>query len=538
MVASLLKTKSAILVGILTILGGVAGVVAEVKPHALFTENAVLQQGDPVPVWGTADPGDVVTVEFAGQKKTATVDADGRWLVKLDPMKASSKPAEMLISAANPKSEIQNLKFRNILVGEVWLCSGQSNMAWPLSRTENAQPVIDAADDPLLRLFHVSTPIAEQPQRDVAARWSSCTPGSVASFSAVGYYFGRDLRKARDVPVGLIQAAVNGTPGEAWIRREVLEGEPGVKGALDRFAARVAGYPQLLAQHDAKLVEHKAAVEKAKQAGTQPPAEPPPPLDPRKHRARPSGCYNAYIAPLQPFAIKGVLWYQGEGNASFAHEYRTMLPLLIRSWRDAWDREGVQGSEASSLSRDFPFLIVQLAPIGPRLDYPVENDWAELREAQRVTSRTVPGTGLVVITDCGAEKDIHPPRKEPVGARLALAARGIAYGEPIVWSGPSFRSVRVEGDKAIVSFDHVGGGLVAKDGELTGFTIAGEDRKFFNARAIIDGQTVVASSPQVAHPVAVRFGWASFPVVNLYNREGLPASPFRTDDFPLPTAPK
>jgi sialate O-acetylesterase len=491
---------------------------AEVKPHGLFSDNAVLQQGISIPIWGTAKDGEKVTVELQGQKQ-ATTAKEGRWTVRLNPLKPGG-PFTMTIRGDN------TITITNILVGEVWLCSGQSNMAWPLSKTENAETAIAAANDPMLRLFTVSVPIADEPRRDVPGNWRACAPETVAAFSGVGYYFGRDLSKARKVPVGLIQSAVNGTPGEAWISRAALDGEPRLKGARDRFATRLEEYPRLLTQYNEALARHKDAVEKAKQEGKQPPAEPRPPLDPRKHRDRPTGCYNACIAPLQPCALKGVLWYQGEANVPFACEYRSLLPLLIRTWREAWN------------SPDLSFLIVQIAPCGQIDGGPVESAWAELREAQLLTSLHTPNTGIAVITDCGENADIHPRKKEPVGARLALAARGLAYGEKIVYSGPIYQGMKREGDKAVLSFEHTGSGLAAQGGELKGFAVAGEDRKFITAQAEIRENKVVVWSQQVAKPVAVRFGWANFPVVNLYNKEGLPASPFRTDDFPLTTALK
>lgn len=514
---SSLVSKRPHLMAILASLFMVSLAYAEVRPHALFSENAVFQQKSKVPVWGDAKDGEKVTVEFQKQK-VSTVATNGAWKIVLEPLRAGG-PFPLKISGDN------TITFTNILVGEVWVCSGQSNMAWPLSKTENAQAAIATSHDPMLRLWSSSCVPSDEPQRDVRGKWRECSPDSVAAFSAVGYYFGRDLRKALQVPVGLVHAAVNGTSAEAWISRAVLESEPRVKASLDRFAKRVEDYSPALAQYNEALAKHKDAVEKAKQEGKEPPAEPRAPIDPRKHRDRPTGCYNGLIAPLLPYAGKGVLWYQGEANVPFAHEYRALLPLLIRSWREAWGMG------------DFPFLIVQIAPCGAVSSAPTTSAWAELRDAQLLTSRTVPNTGLAVITDCGAEANIHPPNKEPVGVRLALAARSIAYGEKIVYSGPTFQSMKIESDKATLSFSNIRSGLVAKDGELKGFTIAGDDRKFVNAQAEIKNDKIVVWSSQVPRPAAVRYGWANYPVVNLYNKESLPASPFRTDDFPLSTAP-
>ncbi|MCS6859975.1 MAG: sialate O-acetylesterase [Abditibacteriales bacterium] len=485
-----------------------SAVWAEVKPHALFSDNAVLQRGVSVPVWGTAKDGEKVTVKFNGQEVSTTAK-DGKWMVRLRPLKAGG-PFTLTIQGEN------TIELKNVLVGEVWVCSGQSNMQWPVSASANPQETIANSPDAMLRLFTVPRRAADAPESDVQGNWVVCGPETVPNFSAVAYFFGRDLRKALNVPVGLISTNVGGTPAEAWTSRRVLESDPMLRGYLERHELAVKNYPQALERF-------KAAEEKAKAEGTPPPR---PPANPAQSLQRPCGLYNAMIAPLIPYAIKGVIWYQGESNVGRAYEYRTLFPAMIRNWREDWGLG------------DFPFLFVQLAPFMQIVNEPQEGAWAELREAQLLTFLKTPKTGMAVITDAGDPNDIHPKQKEPVGARLALAARAIAYGERIVYSGPIYKSMKVEGNKVVLSFDHVGGGLVAKDGDLKGFTIAGEDRKFYNAHAAIKGNTVVVWSPQVERPVAVRYGWANCPVVNLYNKEGLPASPFRTDDFPMVTAPK
>ncbi len=281
------------------------------------------------------------------------------------------------------------------------------------------------------------------------------------------------MQQSLGVPIGLISSTIGGTTAERWTRKEVLEADPVLKEIKPTQGA--------------------------------------------------SDLWNAMIAPLTKFPIRGVIWYQGESNAYAAWEYRTLLPAMIKCWRDAWGLG------------EFPFLIVQLAPFDPIVKEPVESDWAELRKAQLLTSQTVPKVGLAVITDLGDEKDIHPQRKREVGLRLALAAKALAYGQSLVYSGPIYEQMTIDGNKVILNFKHVGGGLVAKDGELTGFTIAGEDKKFYNAAAKIEGQTVVVSSDKVPNPKAVRYGWAKYSIGNLWNTEGLPASPFRTDDFPAIT---
>lgn len=492
--------------------------MAAVTPHGLISDGAVLQQNMPMPIWGTASDGERVTVQFQNQKVTTTTK-DGKWMVKLKPLRAGG-PYTMTIAGEN------TIQVQNLLVGEVWICSGQSNMEWPLSSTDNAEEHIANSKDPQLRLFVIARAASDVPQSDVKGQWQEAGPDTVPKFSAVGYFFGRDLRKARKVPVGLIQSAVGGTPAEAWTDHATLESNTEFKSILDNYAQAVANYPNALEKHKQALEKHKEAVAQAKQQGKQPPRAPGLPYGPES-LTRPSGLYNAMIHPLQPYAIRGVIWYQGESNAGRAYQYRTLFPAMIRNWRTAWG----QG--------DFPFLFVQLAPYKKIESEPQESDWAELREAQRLTMRTVPRTAMVVITDVGDENDIHPRKKEPVGARLALAARVIAYGEHITYSGPVYDAMKVEGNKIVLTFKHTGGGLMAQGGgPLKGFTIAGMDKKFVNAQAEIQGNKIVVWSSQVPHPVAVRYGWANYPVANLVNKEGLYASPFRTDDFPITTMAK
>lgn len=452
---------------------GSAGARAEVKPSNLFSDNMVLQRGREVPVWGTANDGEEVTVEINGQKAKATAK-EGKWMLRLAPLTAGG-PTTLTISSGSKRIDL-----KNVLIGEVWICSGQSNMQWPLEKTTNAEEAISAASNEKIRLFTVPRKTTPEPQSEVDGTWVTCTPETARGFSAVGYYFGKALEKALGVPVGLINTSYGGTPAEAWTSKETLSNDPALAPTL--------GY-----------------VPDVKNA----------------HRA--TGLYNAMIAPLVPYAIAGAIWYQGESNAGRAYEYHQLFPAMIQDWRSHWG----QG--------DFPFFLVQLAPFKKIKEEPGESDWAELREAQRLTTHRLPNTGMAVITDVGEEDDIHPQQKAPVGERLALAARGIAYGEEITFSGPEYRSLRIDGNKAIVQFDHVGKGLVAKDGPLTGFTIAGADGKFHKADAEIQGNEVVVTSKEVPHPVAVRFGWADYPVVNLWNADGLPATPFRTDHFPMIT---
>ncbi|MCX6898355.1 MAG: sialate O-acetylesterase [Verrucomicrobia bacterium] len=488
---------------------------AAVKPHGLFTDNAVLQQGQKVPVWGTADDGEKVTVKFCGQE-VSTVAKGGKWKVWLKPLKAGG-PFKMTICGKN------SVELKNVLIGEVWICSGQSNMQWTVRGSTDAERVIAQCKDPMVRLITIPRGGKDEPQLDLPAAqkpvlWQECAPETLPDFSSVGYFFGKHLRAALKVPVGLISSNVGGTPAEAWTSRAVLEKEfPDV---FTRHATAIKDFPQTLERYNKAITDLKKAGKEIPQAMKRVPE------NPVTSSKRPCGLYNAMIAPLLSYAIKGAIWYQGESNAGRAFEYRKLFPSMIKCWRDDWK----QG--------DFPFLFVQLAPFMKIEAEPKESGWAELREAQLLAALHVPKTAQAVITDVGDENDVHPKQKDPVGARLALAARAVAYGEKIEFSGPAYAGMKVQGNKVILSFMRLGGGLVAKGGALKGFTIAGADKKFVNAQAEIQGNQIVVCSDKVVKPVAVRYGWANFPVVNLWNKVGLPASPFRTDDFPMLTAPK
>ena len=621
---------------------------AEVTPHPLFVDHAVLQQGMKVPIWGTADPGEAVRVAMAKQTVSTTADADGKWRVYLTPMKAGG-PHTLTISGKN------QVVLTDILVGEVWLCGGQSNMERQLGPSVGQQPIenwqreVAAANYPRIRHFGVAQAKSLTPLETVKGRWEVCTPETAAHFTAVGYFFGRDLHVARHVPVGLIHASWGGTPAEAWTREAALA-------QLPDFADTPVELKQLATDPDGARRQYEARLETwfaANDPGSAPArAWTDPALDtsawktmtvpglwedagepelngvvwfrktfdlpagvadvagelhlamvddvdttwvngvkvgattgynvPRKYRVpagvlkegrnviavrvldtgggggiwgegnvglfvrrktaplavelsgpwryrigvnlqdaagppvslsgdagTPTVLWNGMIAPLVPYAMRGVIWYQGESHVRRERQYRTLFPALIADWRRAWE----QG--------DFPFLFVQIAPhreMSP-----------EIREAQLLSWQRTPNTAMVVTTDCGDPNDIHPPRKQPVGARLALAARALAYGERLEYSGPVFDSMRVKGGTATLRFTHLGGGLWAKRGPLKGFTMAGADQVFHAAQAEIRGQTVVVTSQAVPRPVAVRYGWAPVPDGNLFNQAGLPASPFRTD---------
>jgi sialate O-acetylesterase len=509
------------LVGLATALLGHGSLPAraDVRPHQLFSDNMVLQRDIKVPVWGTADEGEKVTVRFQDQK-VSTTTAHGKWMVRLENLKAGG-PFVLTIDGQN------RIEFKNVLVGEVWLCSGQSNMEWSLAESGIYGETISASTNPMLRLYTVPRNAAKKPESalkretktgiwlDCTSRWLDgangnrngqtrkgvwleCGPQTAPPFSAVAYFFGRNLQKALKVPVGLIVSSWSGTIGEAWTSLPALEANVELRGIVAAHRAAVQSYAQNKEQMQAKRL-----------------------LDPDKNQNGPSNLYNGMIAPLIPYALRGVIWYQGESNAGRAKHYQTLLPALIANWRQDWK----QGQ--------FPFLITQIAPFSkipePKLVMQESASWAEVREAQLLTSLRVPNTALAVTVDVGDEFDKHPKKKEPVGGRLALAARAVAYGEKIVYSGPVYKNMKVEGNEAILSFAHVGSGLAAKGGALKGFWIAGPDKKFVPAVAEIRGDKVVTSSRLVTYPVAVRYGWADYPVVNLWNKNGLPASPFRTD---------
>lgn len=491
----------------LVVVGGLTqSLPAAVRTAPLFSDNMVLQQGQPVPVWGWADDGETVTVQFRGQTVRTTTQ-NLKWRVDLRPLKASG-PDTFTISSASG-----TIQFTNVLVGDVWVCSGQSNMEWSMRASHEPQADIAAATNTQIRVFKVGKNRMDSPTTLINSAWEVCSPKSIEGFSAVGYYFGRDLQQARKVPVGLIGTYWGGTPAEAWMSREALEINPRYrKEILDPFPA---------ARENWRRAHEAFEKEKAEAARTGTTFTKNPPWQPWGGYE----LYNGMIAPLLPYAIRGAIWYQGESNAGRAEQYRTLFPDMIRCWRRDWGQP------------DLPFFCVQLAPFKEVKPEPAESDWAELREAQWLATQVLPNVGMAVITDVGDPKDIHPRQKQPVGERLALAARGIAYGEKIQYSGPIYRRMEIQGDRAVLHFDHVGKGLEARDGALKGFAICGPDRKFVWANADIVRNTVVVSSPQVSQPIAVRYGWADCPVVNLWNKDGLPASPFRTDDFPLTTAP-
>jgi sialate O-acetylesterase len=519
----------AIFAGAALVQGNLA--LAEVKPHALVSEGMVLQGGVPASIWGTASQNEKVSISFQGQE-VCTTASGGRWTIRLQNLKTGG-PFSMTISGSNL------IRLKSVFVGEVWVCSGQSNMWWPVAMSGVSPQVISNSRNPRIRIFTVPFRPTETPQKELrevpkgpgqwavgdrhyTPTWKECGPETIPDISAVGFFFARDLQRALGVPLGLIHCPVGGTTAEAWMSRRALEETPELRRIQGHF---LSDYHKRVDKYLSDLDTHKEAVIRAMREGKdlpQPPAHPdyafPNQYLPfSKNFLRPSIYYNGMLAPLLPYAIRGAIWYQGESNTGRPAEYQTVFTAMIKNWRHDWH----QGT--------FPFLFVQLAPFMKIEPEPQESAWAELREAQRLTSLTVPNTALAVIADAGDEKDIHPKRKDIVGARLALAARAIAYDEKIEYSGPVYDHMNVEGDRVVLTFRHVGGGLVARGGSVQGFTIAGKDRRFVNAEARIQDAKVVVWSPRVTEPVTVRFGWANYPVVNLWNNEGLPASPFSTE---------
>jgi sialate O-acetylesterase len=388
----------------------------------------------------------------------------------------------------------------------------------------NYQQEVAAANYPSIRIFTVKKAVTGQPQGGVEGQWVVTSPQTVGEFSAVGYFFGREVHKALGVPMGLIHTSWGGTPAESWTSAATLKSDPEFKPILDRREKSAADFPDRLRQFQEQFDAWKQSAAKAEAEGRPVPPLPKLPEDPRSSPWRPAGLYNAMLVPLIPYAIRGAIWYQGESNSDRAYQYRKLFPAMIRDWREAWG----QG--------DFPFLFVQLANFVQTF-FP-KDCWAELREAQLLTL-SLPKTGMAVAADIGDPYDIHPKNKQDVGRRLALAAQAIAYEKAVVYSGPIYEAMSVEASKVRLQFKYADGRLVAKGGKpLKGFEIAGEDRKFVPAQAKINAGTVVVFSDQVLRPVAVRYAWADNPDCSLYNKAGLPASPFRTDDWPGVTADK
>jgi sialate O-acetylesterase len=492
---------------------------ADPRLPAIFSDHMVLQQQMPLGVWGWAAPNERIEVRLRAQRVSTTADSGGRWKVTLAPETAGG-PDELVVAGATVTR-----RFADVLIGEVWIGSGQSNMQWAVRQAQDADKEIAAADHPRIRLFSVKRVTALEPKDDVtpmdnAPTWAAVTPQSIPEFSAVGYFFSRELQKAKNVPIGFIHSSWGGTPAEAWTRRAVLEDDPGLTPLLAQYRRIEGEYPSQRYGYERRLTIWNDAL-KAWQAAN-PTALPMPgmpaprggPEDPH----RPASLWNAMIAPITSFAIRGVLWYQGETNALRAWDYQRLMTAMIQDWRRAFNRG------------DLPFLFVQLANFRQNPPNPGASWWADVREAQRLTLG-LPNTGMASAIDIGNPDDIHPLNKQEVGRRLALAARAVAYGERVVSAGPEYEGMTIEGSRIRVRFRHVGGGLAFDAAKGSGLVVAGTDGVFKPATAVIDGDTLVVSSAEVSAPVVVRYAWEDNPVTSLRNKEGLPASPFRTDTF-------
>jgi sialate O-acetylesterase len=488
---------------------------ADVKVPAIIGSHMVLQRDQKDRVWGWAEPGEEVTVKIAGQSQATKAGPDGSWQVMLEAMPAGG-PHVLSIEGKN------SLKFDDVLVGEVWICSGQSNMQWAVRGSRDADLELATAKYPNIRLISVPNFGTQEPQKNFRGAWQDCGPQTTAGFSAVGYFFGRQLHQTLGVPVGLINDSWGGSACEAWIRRDVLAADPKFDRMVKRWEQIEKDYPRVKAEFDSKLADWKLAAKKAKDEGKKPPQAPQNPDWMMNGNFRPANIYNGVLKPTIGYGIRGVIWYQGESNAGKAYQYRDLFPLMIKSWRDEWG----QG--------DFSFYWVQLADFMAERPEPTDSAWAELREAQTMTMSRLPKTGEAVIIDLGEAQDIHPRNKQDVASRLARWALAKDYGLKIPYHSPAYQSMEKQGSKVVLHFDHVGGGLKAEDiPELRGFAIAGSDHKFVNAKAKIAGPGAIEVwSEKISEPAAVRYAWADNPVCNVYSKEGLPLTPFRTDDWP------
>ena len=489
---------------------------AEVSLPALFSDHMVLQRDTVVPVWGWAAAGEEVSVSIAGRTKNTKAGADGKWRVQLDKVSA----AEPLTLTVKGKNEIT---VTDVLAGEVWLCSGQSNMGLTVRSAENFEQEKAAADHPKLRMFIVTSGAATEPQEKCNGKWIVCTPETVGGFSATAYFFGRDLQAKLGAPVGLIHSSVGGTPIEAWTSLAAQRDVPEVKPIFESWEKRIATWDPAKAKaaFEKQTADYPVLAEKAKAEGKPAPRKPTLPVEPTIDSHRPANLFNGKIAPLIPYAIKGAIWYQGESNSgspAAGLAYRRQLPLLVADWRARWG----QG--------DFPFAWVQL----PDFVNASSDGWCLVREAM-LQSLRLPHTGMAVTLGLGEQHNIHPVKKQEVGRRLSLWALGTVYGEKGETSGPLYAGHKINGSDVTITFTHADG-LTAAGGEMKGFVIAGDDREWKPALTKIDGDKIIVSTPDGAAAAAVRYAWPSDPAWSLTNAAGLPASPFRTDDWPL-TAP-
>ena len=496
-------------------------IFADVRLPDVLGDSMVLQQGQKVPVWGTAEAGETVVVKLQKQKLTVIADAKGNWRIDLKPLKVEFTPQTLTIEGKN------KIELKDILIGEVWLVAGQSNMQRLLRETANGDEVQKAANHPNIRLFNVSRDVAFKKKQGKLGLWQPTTPESVAEFSAAGYYFGVELENALKVPIGLINSSYGGSQAEAWTPVEYLNANPDLKVTVERTKIWDEERPRVKIEYAAAIAKWREDSDKAKAAGAKPSPSPGVPDALRDYRIA-SSIYDGMIAPLMPFAVKGAFWYQGESNEARAEQYNILLPVMIKAWRERWG------------AGNFPFGIIQLPNYRQPKDEPADEAWSFVREAQRRTSLNTANTGLVVTIDIGEASDIHPKNKLDVGKRMAIWALKDVYGRKLSDS-PVLKKSEVKGDKITLTFDDVGKGLQIKTGEkLNEFAIAGADKKFVWADAKIVGKNKVEVwSDKIKNPVAVRYAFNNNPRnPNLTNDSGLPAAPFRTDDFDDPTKGK
>lgn len=497
---------------------------AEVLPSTLFNEHMVLQREVEIPVWGTSWPKEGITVSINNQVVSTKADESGNWMVRLPKQKAGG-PYVLEIAGDNI------IEIKDVYIGDVWLCSGQSNMDMTVAKedrywcgvTNEAEEVANA-NYSMIRNFDVDFTPSNELKVNPVGKWEICTPQTVGHWSAVAYFFAREIYQKQHIPIGLLTSAYGASTAETWISKEALESHPNLKPLLNTYAAKwekfTADSVTTMTEYREKQKEFqddKAAAGDVTAKKTRAPRNPDPQLD----QHNPYVCYNGMIVPLIPFAIKGALWYQGESNGPSANQYREIMETLVADWRTRWGLE------------DFPFFYVQLANYGKEMTKPVQDDkMMIIREAQ-VQNLSIPNTGMAVAIENAGDQptNIHPKNKQEIGRRLGLIARAKVYGEKVEYSGPMYKNYKVKGNSVQLFFDHVGKGLVAKDGKLTGFAICGEDKKWVWADAKIKGKTVIVSSTEISKPVAVRYCWGTNPPASLSNKNGLWTPNFRTDNF-------
>jgi sialate O-acetylesterase len=498
---------------------------ADVTLPAIFSNHMVLQHNSVVPVWGWADAGEKITVVLGKQIKTTAANSEGRWMIKLDKIKAGG-PYTITVSGKN------KIMINDVFAGEVWICSGQSNMDMTVAKEDrywcgviNEEAEVAAANYPLIRVFDTDFTPSATAQTDVVGKWEVVSPNTVGHLSAVAYFFARDIQHKIKIPIGLVTTAFGASTAEAWVSEEALSKHKDCRHMVDSFQSKLAKYlADTAGQRKFKLAEEKWKLDAAaaKLAGKNPPRSTRNP-DPVRDQHNATVLWNGMVKPLVPYAIRGALWYQGESNSPTAKIYRQIMETLITDWRKQWG----QGN--------FPFLFVQLANIGETYDsVPARGGSEAMKREAQLQNLSLPNTAMAVAidnADPGNMNNVHPKNKQAIGKRLALAALAIVYGEKLVYSGPVYDRMSVEGNSVRLYFHHTGGGLLAKGGELKGFAIAGADKKFAWADARIEGNTVVVSAEGINSPAVVRYGWGRNPLATLFNKEDLPASPFRTDAF-------